>query len=226
NFREGSLSSNMPNLFNQLNRNGYHTTLFGKCHFKPVPYGKNKPGVTRPYEEFRQYYLDLGLDHLELQDDKQVSVWFYDDYAKELDNAGYLKSYRQAVWDKTNQKVFNFPCPPEWHPDSWVGRKSQEYIKSYDGEKPLFSWISFSGPHFPFDPPEIHLTKVDMKKDKQRYWHEGEFDDVKRIHHHSFHGERGIEGANEAPGKATKNFPEEYWHQLRKSYYANIVLID
>ena len=36
--------------------------------------------------------MSLGIDHLELQDDKiAVSVWYYDDYSKELDRAGYLK---------------------------------------------------------------------------------------------------------------------------------------
>ena len=32
--------------------------------------------------------MSLGIDHLELQDDKQVSVWYYDDYSKELDRQG------------------------------------------------------------------------------------------------------------------------------------------
>jgi arylsulfatase len=229
NFRKCELSSGVPNLFQELKKNGYKTSVIGKCHFSPVPYSSTKSDETLPYKEFRDYYVSLGIDHLELQDDKQVSVWFYDDYAKELDQAGFLKAYRDATWNvKDYHKVFPFPGPEEWHPDSWVGRKSEEYITNYDEDKPLFSWISFSGPHYPFDPPEVYFNRVDMTKDAPRVIKPGEFNDERRIHHRSYHGDGGgiVDGAGVAPGKACKNYTEEYWHELRKSYYANVVQID
>lgn len=229
NFRKCELSSGVPNLFQVLKENGYKTSVFGKCHFSPVPYSSTRPDVTLPYEAFRNYYLSLGIDHLELQDDKQVSVWFYDDYAKELDEAGYLKAYRDHTWNvEEYHKVFPFPGPEEWHPDSWVGRKSEQYFADYNEDQPLFSWISFSGPHYPFDPPEVYFDRVDMSKDLPRTVKPGEFDDESRIHHRSYHGNgRGIvDGAGVAPGMACKNYSEEYWHQLRKSYYANVAQID
>ena len=37
NFRKKELSGGIPNLFNTLRENGYHTALSGKCHFAPVP---------------------------------------------------------------------------------------------------------------------------------------------------------------------------------------------
>lgn len=40
--------------------------------------------------------MSPGMVHLELEDDKQVSVWFYDDYSKELEKAGYLEACRNA----------------------------------------------------------------------------------------------------------------------------------
>ena len=89
--------------------------------------------MTLPYEEFKDYYLRLGMDHLDLQDDKQVSVWFMDDYARDLDQAGYLKAYRDVTWNRGNGRVFPFPGPADWHPDSWVGRKSVEYLRERDG---------------------------------------------------------------------------------------------
>ena len=94
-----------------------------------MPYGETRPDVTQPYEAFREYYCKLGMDDLFLQDDKQVSVWYYDDYSQELDAAGYLKAYRDATWDRSAHKVFAFPGPAEWHPDSWVGRKAQEAMQ-------------------------------------------------------------------------------------------------
>src|SRR5690606_8262050 len=49
-----------------------------------------------------------------------------------------------------------------------------------------------------------------------------------RIHHDDFHGgPRGaIEGLGMAPGRAMKNYDEDYWQRLRQSYFANVALID
>src|SRR5690625_4934891 len=218
NFRTCKLDDSTPNLFQEMKKENYHTSMFGKCHFAPVPYGDTNADQTLPYDEFRDYYISLGIDHLALQDGKQVSVWFKDDYAKELDQAGYLETYRDAIWDKDNRKVFKFPGPEEWHPDSWVGRKAEEYIENYDDEKPLFSWVSFSGPHYPFDPPQKYIDQVDMSQAAPRVLQPGEFDDELRIHHRSYHGDgRGIiDGAGVAPEWACKNYSEEYWYKLQK----------
>ena len=121
NFRDCRLDPGRPNLYNTLRAAGYTTAHAGKCHYAPVPYGETTPNRTLPYEAFRDYYLSLGIEHLDLQDDKQVSVWFMDDYARELEGAGHLASYRAAVWDRGASKVFDFPAPAEWHPDAWVG---------------------------------------------------------------------------------------------------------
>lgn len=227
NFRPYKLSTEIPNLFTLLRQGGYRTTLFGKCHFAPVPYGEPKRDRTLPYDHFKAYYMNLGVDHMELQDDKQVSVWFYDDYAKELDQAGYLKAYRDAIWDvKGNGKVFAFPGPEEWHPDSWVGAKAERYISKYSEDRPLFSWISFSGPHYPFDPPENYLARVDMSKDQPRVLSESDWDDERKIHYRSYHGPGGIDGSGSAPGYAMKNHSDPYWFKLRQHYYANVAQID
>ncbi|MFB9279432.1 sulfatase-like hydrolase/transferase [Cohnella cellulosilytica] len=228
NFRRCELAAGIPNLFTELKRTGYRTSVHGKCHFAPVPYETTRPDATQPYEAFRNYYLSLGIDWLDLQDDKQVSVWFRDDYAEELDRAGYLAAYRERVWDDSLAKVFPFPAPDEWHPDRWVGRKAAEYIDGYNEEEPLFCWVSFSGPHYPFDPPESYMDRVDMSLDPPRAVKEEEFADPSRIHHRSYYGNgRGIaDGCYTAPDYAQMHYSEPYWHSLRKSYYANVALLD
>ena len=225
NFRDCRLSPDVPNLYNVLQKNGYFVAHVGKCHYAPVPYGETRPDATLPYDHFREYYLSLGIDHLDLQDDKQVSVWFMDDYAKELQEAGYLEAYRAEVWRKSNAKVFPFPGPAEWHPDSWVGRKAVELIDGYRGEKPFFAWISFSGPHFPMDSPREYFDRVREDEIGMGRFLEGEFDDPSRIHHRSYHTPRGIEGAG-TTGRPCKDHPDRYWHDLRRNYFANVALID
>lgn len=226
NFRKCSLNNGVHNMFTELKKMDYFTSMFGKCHFAPVSYTMAKPDATLPYDDFKSHYTSLGIDYLKLQDGNQVSVWFYDDYSKELDNAGYLKSYRDSIWDEEKAKVFPFPGPPEWHPDNWVGKKAVEFLEKYEEKKPLFTWVSFSGPHYPFDTPSQYLDRVDVERMNERILHEGEFDDERRIHHRSYNGPGGIDGSGSAPGHACKNYSEEYWNSLRRSYLANVTLMD
>jgi len=222
NFRDRRLSPSVPNLYTELKGLGYRTGHVGKCHFAPVPYGETRPDATLPYDEFRDYYLSLGIDHLDLQDDKQVSVWFGDDYACELADAGHLASYREQVWNAAAKKVFTFPGPAGWHPDAWVGRKATELIAAHTGDEPLFAWVSFSGPHFPFDPPAEYLDRVDLDAAGEPVRREGEFDDPARIHHRSWKG--STKGWIESG--VNSEHTDEYWHRLRHHYLANVALID
>ena len=221
NFRDCRPSPALPNLYTELNRAGYATAHIGKCHYAPVPYDQTRADRTLPYGAFRDYYLSLGIDHLDLQDDKQVSVWFRDDYASELDAAGHLEAYRAAVWNRARRKVFTFPGPAEWHPDAWVGRKAAEYVGRCDPATPQFVWASFSGPHFPFDPPAEYLERVDASRVGMGARAEGEFDDPARIHHASYHGPRSRIEAG-----VCKGYDDAYWLALRRHYFANVALID
>jgi arylsulfatase len=222
NFRDRSLSSEIPNLYQEFGRAGYTVGHIGKCHYAPVPYGETKPDRTLPYDSFRDYYLGLGIEYLALQDDKQVSVWFYDDYTRELETAGLLEDYRHAVWDREARKVFPFPGPAEWHPDSWVGRKACEWIEEYDDSRPFFGWVSFSGPHFPFDPPEDYLVRVDQSQLGEPHVDPEEWEDSGRLHYQSFHGP--AQGRIEGGGYHERD--PEFWRRLRQHYMANVALID
>ncbi len=226
NFRDRRLDPALPNLYNTLRAAGYRVAHSGKCHYAPVPYGETAADRTLPYGAFRDYYCSLGIDDLDLQDDKQVSVWFYDDYARELDGAGHLGAYRAAVWDRGNARVFDFPAPPEWHPDAWVGRKAAARVRRHPPGQPLFLWASFSGPHFPFDAPAAYGERVDAARVGTGDFLPGELDSPDRIHHTSYHGGGGIEGAGPAPGRACKAYPDDYWRRLRRTYFANVALID
>ncbi len=226
NFRKCPLDNGLPNLFTRLKTADYRVTMFGKCHFAPVPYGETRPDVTLPYDSFKDYYLSLGLDHLDLEDDKQVSVWFKDDWAKETEQDGTLKAQRDAVWNPSYQKVYPFPGKEEHHPDLWVAQKAEDYIKAYCDEDPLVAWVSFSGPHYPMDPPQRYIDMVKTENLRPVSKREGELDGEDRIHHRSYHGGGNIDGAGPAKDNACKNYSQEYWDNMRTYYHANVKLID
>ncbi|HEV2122184.1 MAG TPA: sulfatase-like hydrolase/transferase, partial [Chloroflexota bacterium] len=77
-----------------------------------------------------------------------------------------------------------------------------------------------------FDAPPGYHTRVRDEHVGLGHFQEGEFDDPTRIHHTSYHGGGGIEGAGSAPSKACKEYSDAYWHRLRRTYFANVALID
>jgi len=230
NHTGASLSLSLPNVFQVFRSQGYQTSMHGKCHFIPVPYPYVSRDFTREYDHFRQYYLDLGIDHLDLQDGNEVSAWFYDDYGKDLEKAGLMSQYRDLVHNKTGSRcdknLFLFPGDESMHPDSWVGRKAIEYLSHLDNNQPHFMWVSFSGPHYPLNTPVEYLSRVDMSKDRAANKRDGEWDDPTKSNCVSYHGPGGTEGSNSAEGGAQKNFDDSYWRQWRQMYYANVVQID
>jgi len=210
----------------ELKKQGYKTSLHGKCHFVPVPYAVTRPDLTLEYEHFIAYYKTLGIDTLNLQDDKNISMWFYDHYAKEMESAGMLKKYRyEGRMNTANMGIFDFPFDGKYHPDAWVGRKTVEYIESCR-DSPEFIWASFSGPHYPVDTPAEYTKKVDMSLDGGRIFKDGEWDDRSKYHSHGYFGPGTTEGSQYAESGAQKNFTEEYWRNWRRAYFGNVVLID
>ncbi len=227
NIMGATLPFKLPNLFSCLKEEGYKTSMHGKCHFIPVPYPATRGDITQEYEHFIHYYKSLGMDCLNLQDDKNNSLWYYDDYSKELENKGLLTKYREAFHGKyPDLELPEFPLESKYHPDSWVGDKTLEYLDGCNPTEPHFIWTSFSGPHYPMDAPKEYYDCVDMDKDFERIYKPGEWDDESKLHHNSYHGPGGTEGSGNAPGGAQKEFNDEYWKIWRKKYYANIVQID
>lgn len=222
-----SLSLQFPNLFTELKKQGYRTALHGKCHFIPVPYPATRGDMTLEYEHFIQYYRLLGMDKLSLQDDKNNSLWYYDDYAKDLAKAGMLKKIRFEAHDNPeNHGYYDFPYETAMHPDAWVGQRAVEDIESRDADEPNFIWVSFSGPHYPIDTPKEYTDRIDVTKMGERIFRDGEWDDESKYHVKGYHGPGTTEGSGHAKDGAQKNYSEEYWTEWRRRYLGNIALID
>ena len=223
-----SLPVQLPNLFTSLSGSGYTTSMHGKCHFVPCPYPAVRHYLTQGYEHYIAYYKTLGMDHLDLQDDKNISLWYYDDYSTEMENRGLLKAYREVYFtNKQRNTLPDYPNGKETHPDSWTGEKALQYLDQCSGEQPHFMWVSFSGPHYPMDAPSEYNARIDMTRDIPRRFREGEWDDETKHNRMGYFGTGPCtEGSGSAPDDAQKNFTEDYWRGWRQKYYANIVQID
>jgi len=222
-----SLPLQFPNLFTELKKQGYHTALHGKCHFIPVPYPATRGDMTLEYEHFIMYYKMLGMDKLSLQDDKNNSLWYYDDYAKDLARQNMLRKCRyEAHENPDNHGYYDFPFGTEMHPDAWVGQRTLEDIESRSADEQNFIWVSFSGPHYPVDTPAEYTEKIDPDKLEKRIFREDEWADDSKYHVRGYHGPGTTEGSGHARDGAQKNYSEEYWLSWKRRYFGNIALID
>jgi len=228
NFREVRPNPDEPTLYNQLRAVGYRTGHIGKCHYTPAPYHLIQNGVTQDFEPVKDFYMSLGMDHLDLQNGKLNSIWFWNDYSREMEAAGHLAAYRHAIQHADQPLLLPFPGLVEWHPDAWVGRKGVEWIRSQTPDCPSFSWISFSGPHYPEDPPPEYLDRVNADALPPLRQRDGDFEDRDKVQWNAWHGEpgMGVESASWVTPKGCKHLDPEYIRQFRLHYLANVALLD
>ena len=98
--------------------------------------------------------------------------------------------------------------------DTYVGRRALEYLSSYDRPEPWFCWISFAGPHEPWDAPppydQMHRPS-DMPIAIPRASHWSGIGGL--LHNHFRSPERAAPGEREIAA-------------LRANYAGNVTLID
>lgn len=139
----------MDYLAERMKRVGYRTGAFGKLHHYPAWDSKGFE-VFAPMEENR------------LGEDSPYYQW--------------LKKRRTDAEGDFNLDGLNFRYTEEEYYEHWIADRAIEFIREESG-KPFLSWISFQGPHGPFDPPkelcgscdgtllpEVLRTRPDEKK--------------------------------------------------------------
>ncbi len=181
---------------------GYRTAAIGKMHF--IPWDNRQGFLERISAEDKR--------HTYLPDD---FVKFLRTYGHErvhpTANPGYFESLGAPVT----------PLPKRFHVDGFTGDQAAEWLGRH-GHEPFAAWVSFAGPHDPYDPPEELAALYDDAPIPEPIGSRAELDQKPRMQRKA-----GPESLNNPmfqidPSQAT---PEHY-RRWRKHYYANISLID
>jgi arylsulfatase A-like enzyme len=132
----------LPFLITDLKRNGYQTVGIGKMHFHPfqadydydLRISLEGKDVAHRDDDYEHYLAERGTSRRQI---------------KALEGDGPLKLPR-------GQSFFDWPLDEELHADAFVGRKTHETIRndSLAKDKPWFTWVSFTGPHNPWNAPQ------------------------------------------------------------------------
>ena len=112
---------------------GYNTAAIGKMHFFPWD-ARNGFQERISAEDKRHTYLP-------------------DDHCKFLQAHGYKRAHptqNPGYFDTLNASVT--PLPKRFHVDGFIGDQAADWLAE-NGKEPFAAWVSFAGPHDPYDPP-------------------------------------------------------------------------
>lgn len=197
-----SLEPGTPSWPALLSEAGYLTAAIGKMHF--IPFDNRMGFLERISAEDKR--------HTYLQDD---FVKFLRHYGHErvhpTTNPGYFESLGAPVT----------PLPKRFHVDGFTGDQAADWLGRH-GHEPFAAWVSFAGPHDPYDPPEELAGMYAGAPIPEPIGSRAELAHKPRAQRNA-----GPESLNNPmfqidPSRAT---PGQY-RRWREHYYANISLID
>lgn len=156
----GFLPLSRPTMYQQFRNAGYRTACVGKLDLaKPDPYNGrhgDRPiayawGFTHPEEVEGKMHAGRGVPPLGpythwLQEQGLLQA-FHDDYMKrEASDWGPA-----ADWDSV--------LPTHAFADVYIGRRAAQWLRNVPTDFPFFQFVSFVGPHNPFDPPAEYAAR-------------------------------------------------------------------
>lgn len=134
---------------------GYRTSLFGKTHLHP------HRGDLREREHLLHSY---GLDDVNEIGGPHASAAVMSHMTAMWEEKGLLEPYRADFAERRQKKrhvVRPSTNPLEDYADVYVGQCAKKYLAEYDRSQPWFCWVSFGGPHEPWDAPEPYASMYD-----------------------------------------------------------------
>ena len=206
NNQEFRLSEDSKTWMQCIRDAGYRTSLFGKSHLHP--HGQldlrneeplmNALGIDDVNEIGGPRASARVLSYMtEMWDQKQK----WDDY--KADFADRFKNNPTVVRPST--------LGLEDYADTYVGEQAYQYLAQYDRDQPWFCWLSFGGPHEPWDTPEPYASMYDPAS-------------MPPAHHKKHMSDKMPERYHKS--RLDNDADAEHIAKMRADYAGNITLID
>ena len=148
-------SPEQPTWMQRVRAAGYRTSLFGKTHLHP------HQGDLREREGLMNAY---GLDDVDEIGGPRASARVLSHMTAAWQAAGVWEAYRADYEERFRDKphmVRPSPLGLEHYADAYVGQRALQYIEDYDRAESWCCWVSFGGPHEPWDAPEPYASLCD-----------------------------------------------------------------
>lgn len=148
------LPKDAPSAIRDIRERGWNTCIIGKTHW-------TKHNVKGDIRDKAGHIAELGFNDiievvgpraLQIIDCELTDHWkkegYYNEYKKDMQKR-YAKGRTAEAW-KNRSSIL----PPHLYPDIWIANQSIKKLKTLNkSTEPWLLWISFVGPHEPFDTP-------------------------------------------------------------------------
>lgn len=222
------LPESVPTWTEVIRDAGYRTAIFGKTHL-----------YTHSVADLREHEAILrrcGLETIDEIPGPRAAARTKCHMTARWDSLGLLEPYKRDYEDRFAHKphvVRPSALPLEEYADVYVARRAAEYLASYDGDDPWFCWLSFGGPHEPWDTPEPYASMYDRRAMPAPVVRVPTAHERPRGHLDRLMGEdvpeREYESSTPSKDVAPNHAPEltsDEVLQMRADYAGNVSLID
>jgi arylsulfatase len=147
-----ALAPDAPTWMRAVRDAGYCTSVFGKIHLHP------HRGDLRDREDLVRSW---GLDHVDEIAGPRAATRCKSNLTDRWKAAGVYDAYRADIRDRYATKPWvarPSPLPLELYADVYVGGQAAAYLRTYSDSRPWCCWVSFGGPHEPWDAPEPYAS--------------------------------------------------------------------
>ena len=205
----GDYFPQIPTFMQALQKHGYKTYGIGKYHYMHLGGVSVPRGEGYDHTAMRHEMEKFGYDFVWETAGKQTMIPNLCDYGKYLQERGLLEKYRDFAVssgglngdspDHNFDKALPSPLAEGDYIDNVTARVAIEQLRAHPKDTPFYMYVSFCGPHKPYDAPQRYLDMYPPE----------EIDD--------FIPEPGLELSEEE---------KQILYRQRRSYKAMIRLID
>lgn len=144
------MPADAPSFVRNLQRSGYSTVLIGKTHWTP----HHQPADLRDNAALMQA---LGFDRVREIAGPRALVRVRCELTDLWEQAQLMEAYRADLADRyaggRHDLVRPSVLPEHLYPDLWLGEQAAQELAALPQDQPWLLWVSFTGPHEPFDLP-------------------------------------------------------------------------
>ncbi len=147
-----TLPAETPTWLQQIRQAGFRTSLFGKIHHY---------SHDRDLREKESLLHAHGLDDLNEIGGPRASAHVMSHMTARWEMKGLLEAYKDDYGERFSSKphlVRPSALPLEEYADVFVAERATNYLSRYNRAEPWFCWVSFGGPHEPWDTPEPYAS--------------------------------------------------------------------
>jgi len=147
-----TLSAEFPNWMQAVEAASYRTSLFGKVHLHRH---------RRDLREDLPLMHELGLQVVNETTGPPGNARVLGEMTALWEERGYwdaYKDYMERHGGEAHYEPEPSPLPLELYYDVYVPQQAIKYLRALDAGDPWFCWVSFGGPHPPYDTPEPYAS--------------------------------------------------------------------